>query len=166
MKHYLIGLLAVLTIFLLSVIYKNQNEMVCRHFPVPESLKKKAGPPPLYLFLFFSKDDCLSCLVEMVDVLNALPPEFCVAGIASVEKPGDEQELRRLSGASFPIYRFQKFKKYLPWNTPTLFGVSPAGKIIFILPGIPGQGDYLDLRGSLLAIYGRLYPALEKERSP
>lgn len=166
MRNYVIGLLGVVILFLVSIVYKQQNTMVCHHFPVPESLKKKSDEVPLYLFLFFSKNDCIPCLVEIVEVLNTLPSRFCAAGIAPGEELKDEQELRLLTGASFPLYSYQKYKKYLPWHTPTLFGVSPSGKIIFVLPGIPEQGDYLDLEKSLLSIYGKLYPSFERENMP
>lgn len=152
--------------FLGSIIYKQQNTMVCHHFPVPENLKKNSADVPFYLFLFFSKKNCMPCLVEIVGVLNRFPSQFCAAGIAPAEELKDETELRRLIGASFPLYSDQEFTKYLPWHTPTLFGVSPSGKIIFVLPGIQGQRDYLDLEKSLLSIYGKLYPTFERENMP
>jgi len=153
-------------VFLGSIIYKQQNTMVNHHFPVPENLKKKSDDVPFYLFLFFSRNDCIPCVVEIVQILNNLPLQFCAAGIAPVEKLKDKQELRRLTGASFPLYSNQKYKKYLPWYTPTLFGVSPSGKIIFIIPCINGQGAYLDLRKNLASLYGKLYPSFERENFP
>jgi hypothetical protein len=153
----------VLVVFLGSIIYRQQNTMVCHHFLVPESLKKNSADAPFYLFLFFSKNNCKACLVEIVGVLNTLPSHFCAAGIAPAEELKNEIELRRLTGASFPLYSDQEFKKYLPWHTPTLFGVSPSGKIIFVFPGIQGQGTYLNLKKSLLSIYWKLYPSFERE---
>jgi hypothetical protein len=153
-KNYIIALLAVVILFLGSIIYKQQNMMVWHHFPIPENIKSKSADKPIYLFLFFSKNDCLPCLVEMVEILDTLPLEFCAAGIAPGDELKNEPELRRLTGASFPLYSYQKYKKYLPWHTPTLFGVSPSGKIIFVIPGI--QGQKFNLRNFLNSIYGKL----------
>jgi len=165
MKNYLIGILLVAILFLGSLVYKEQNTKVCQHFPVPEGLKKKSAENiPLYLFLFFSKNDCSSCLQEVIGILNRLPAQFCVAGVVPREELKDEKELRRLIGVSFPLYSYREFKKYLPWYTPTLFGVSPGGKIIFVLPGIPGQIS--NLRNTFDSIYRKLSPSLEKERIP
>jgi hypothetical protein len=166
MRNYIIGLLAVIILFLGSVIYRQQNTMVNYHFPIPESLKKKSEDVPFYLFLFFSKNDCIPCVVEIVEILNTLPSQFCAVGIAPEEELKNEPELRRLTGASFPLYSNQKYKKYLPWHTPTLFGVFPSGKIIFVFPGIKRQGAYFDLRKNLASIYGKLYPSFERENIP
>ena len=147
--------------FLGSVIYKQNHRMVYNDFPFPESLKKNSADAPLlYLFLFFKKSDCPSCLVEMVEVLNSLPSQFCPAGIPVGEEDEqlrDEQELRRLTNISFPLYSSKEFKRYLPWRTPTLFGITPAGKILFVLPGIPGHT--FNLENMLISIYGKLYPS-------
>jgi len=79
-----------------------------------------------------------------VEVLNTLPPQFRAAGIAPEEELADESELRRLTGIPFPLYSYKKYKKYLPGHTPTLFGVSPSGKVIFVFPGIKGQWSNLE----------------------
>ncbi|MCX6579972.1 MAG: hypothetical protein NT166_07275 [Candidatus Aminicenantes bacterium] len=165
MKNYLIGILMVAILFLGSLVYKEQNTEVCKHFPVPEGLKKKSAEKiPLYLFLFFSKNDCTPCLQELVGLLNKLPSQFCSAGIVPEEELKNESELMRLTGASFPLYSFREYKKYLPWKTPTLFGVSPSGKIIFVFPGILGQGAYLE--NVIKSIYRKLSPSFERESSP
>lgn len=163
-RNYVIGLLMVVILVLGSFVYKQRNTMVCYHFPIPGNLKTKSIDPPFYLFLFFSKHDCPSCLDEMVKVLNKLTPPFCPAGIVPGEELKDERELRRLKGVSFPLYSFREFKKYLPVYTPTLFGVSPSGKVIFVLPGVPGQKS--DLKNTLESISGKLYLSFKKENIP
>jgi hypothetical protein len=157
-------MLCVAVLFVGSVVYKQQNTMVCYHFPVPESLKKQTEAVPFYIFLFFSRNDCIPCLVEIVKVLDTLPSQFCVAGIVPEDELKDKRGLMRLSGASFPFYSNQEYKKYLPWHTPTLFGVSPSGKIIFVLPGIPGQRT--NIKHILSSIYGKLYPSFKRENIP
>lgn len=164
MKYYIIGILSVIILFLGSVVYKQQNTMVCHHFPVPESMKKESADVPFYLFLFFSKNDCFSCLSEIIDMMNKLPSEFCVAGIVPEDELKDESQVKHLTGASFPLYSYREYKKYLPWHTPTLFGVSRAGRIIFVLPGIPGQRA--NMENSLISIYGKLHTSLTREYSP
>jgi hypothetical protein len=163
MKKYVVGLVGVIVLFCGSVIYKQQNTMFYQHFPVPGDLEKKASDAaPFYLFLFFTKKDCISCLGRnIVGILNDLPSPFCAVGVAPGEELKDETGLRRLVGVSFPIYKYQEFKRYLPWHIPTLFGVSPSGKIIFVLPGIPGQQS--NLKNILLSTYGKLYPSFERE---
>lgn len=164
MRNYIIGLLIVVILLLGSVVYKQQNTKVCEHFPIPENLMNKSTEPPFYLFLFFNKGNCPSYLSEIIEVLNTLPSQFCPAGVVPNEELKDEKELRRSTGFAFPLYSFQKYKKYLPAYTPTLFGVSPSGKIIFILPGIEGQKD--SLGNTIRSIYGKLYPSFEKESIP
>jgi hypothetical protein len=142
-------------LFLVSVVYKQQNTMVCHHFPIPVNLKCKSTEPPLYLFLFFSKKDCLACLLKTIETLNNLPSQFCIAGVVPGEELNDEKELRRLTKVSFPLYRYETYKKYLPWHTPTLFGISPEGKIIFVLPAVEGQEA--SLGNAMKSIYGNLH---------
>lgn len=160
----MIGTLAVVILFLGSVVYKEKQAMVCRHFPIPEELEKTSGEPPLYLFLFFSKHNCEPCVVKIAKMLNGLPSQFIAAGIVPNEELEDEPGLRSKTGAAFPLYRYSKFKKFLPWHTPTLFGVSPSGKIIFVLPGIEEQEAYLE--NIIEIIYGNMSHSFENENSP
>ena len=168
MKNYIIGTLAVVILFLGSLFYKEQQAMVCLHFPVPEDLLKEksatASEVPIYLFLFFSKKDCIPCLLQCVEILNTLPSQFIAAGIVPEEELNDEPGLRSKTGASFPFYSYKKYRKYLPWHTPTLFGVSPSGKIIFVLPGVQGQEAYLE--NIIEVIYGDLSPRLKMGEIP
>jgi hypothetical protein len=36
-----------------------------------------------------------------------------------------------------------KYNGFLPWYTPTIIGVSPNGIILFSLPGVPQQSEYI-----------------------
>lgn len=161
MKNYIIGLLVVIILFLGSVIYRHHNTKACHHFPIPESLKQKNKDVPIYLFLFFSEDNCAPCLSDIIEVLNTLPPQFRIAGIVSGDELENEAELRQAKGVSFPLFSFRKYKKYLPGYTPTLFGVSPAGEIVFIFPGT--QKKIIDLRSIITSIYGKMYHSFESE---
>jgi hypothetical protein len=161
MKNYLIGTLAVIIVFLVSVIYKQQKTIIFTHFPIQEEMETQSDQPPLYLFLFFSKKNCASCL-EIVKVLNELSSPLYVLGIVPDDELEDEQALRRITGATFPLSSFNKYGKYIPWYTPTLICVSPSGKIVFVLPEIAVPSR--DIENVLTSVYGRLYDSLEKEK--
>lgn len=162
MRKYVFCLMAVLIVVLTSLIFKYHNTIHLYHFPVPESLKEKSTDVPLYMFLYFSRKNCMPCVLEVIEVLDTLPSQFLIAGIVPEEELKDEEGLRRSTGVTFPLFNYTKFKKYLPWYTPTLFGVSPSGKIIFVLPGIEGQRDYL--RNIITSIYGGMYRNLAREQ--
>lgn len=163
MKNYIIGLLSVIILLSGSFIYKQNNIMICQHFPVPESLMRKSPGVPFYLFLFFSKKNCTPCILEIIEVLNSLPPQFCIAGIIPKEELKEEPGFRKLTGMSFPLFSYHRFKKYLPGYRPTLFGVSPAGKITFVIAGTGEQKLYL--RSLIISTYKKLYLSFDKEHS-
>ncbi|NIN20888.1 MAG: hypothetical protein GTN82_23350 [Candidatus Aminicenantes bacterium] len=115
----------------------------------------------LFLYVFFTKRNCIDCL-EIMDALNNLPPQFVVFGIVPERELKDEKELRRKTGAAFPLVSAVKYKKYIPWYTPTIIGVSPKGDIIFVLPGVPGEKEYL--LNFLDSLYMKVYPILLEEK--
>lgn len=149
--------------FLGSIIYKQQYIIDHNRFPIPAELKKSSSNAQLYLFFSFSIQDCNSCILEIVEFLKTLPSQFQIAGLVPGEELKDEPGLRRATGVSFPLYSSQKFQKYLPGYTPTLYGISSTGKIIFVLPGVAGQIPYL--RNILVSLYGELYSLSRRENS-
>ncbi|MCK4766107.1 MAG: hypothetical protein KAW12_28165 [Candidatus Aminicenantes bacterium] len=164
MKNYVIVLLIICVIFSWSVIYRQRQTTICYRFPVPENLKEEAVDVPFYIFFSFSKKNCLPCLIEIIEVLNALPPQFRAAGIVPGKELENESDIRRLTGASFPLYSDIEYRKYLPGQLPMLFGVSPAGKITFVLPAIEGQKVCIEKL--LVQIYSYRYLSFEKEYRP
>jgi hypothetical protein len=155
MKNYIIGLLAVMIVVLASIMYKNEASPRYR-FPVLENTQAANKDAPLYLYVFFSKSNCPDCL-EIIDVLNNLPPYFAVYGIVPENELKDENELRRITKAAFPLMSVSKYRKYVPRYAPTIVGISPpTGDILFILPGVPGEKDYL--RTFLDNLYNKIYP--------
>lgn len=162
MQKYVISTLAVIIIFLCSVIYKHHHSMVFTHFPVPEEVKADSEAP-LYLFLYLTKKDCPSCLTDIIKTLNRLKAPYHPVGIIPAEEMANVEEVKSLIGVSFPVISDKGFRKYLPWRTPLLLGVSPAGKIIFVLPGIGGESQYLATL--IQAAYGKLCPMLEEEQN-
>jgi len=157
MKNYVIGLLAVVIVVLASILYKEKYSLRNR-FPLPEEMSTFETKAPLILFVFFSKNNCPDCL-EIIDVLNNLPPHFAVFGIVPENELRDENELRRITKAAFPLMSVSKYREHIPWYAPTVVGVSPVnGDILFTLPGVPGEKAYL---GSFLdALYTKIYPIL------
>jgi hypothetical protein len=156
MKNYVIATLIVIIIALLSVIYKNGRIFGTR-FPVKESKVsiEKDKQVRLHLYLFFSKTNCHDCL-EVIKVLNQLPEQFSVTGIVSSKELVNEMDLRNDSGATFLLESASDYKKFIPFYAPTIMGVSPKGTILFTLPAVPGETEYL--QKFLESLYWKLYP--------
>jgi hypothetical protein len=165
MKNYLIGTLAVIIVLLISIVYKQQNIIMFSHFPVqePEEMRGKSTEASLYLILFFSKKNCASCLDEIVKVLNDQSPPFYVLGVVPESELEDEQALRGITKAAFPLSSLEKYRNYAPVYTPTLIGVSPSGKVVFVLPGDTMQSRRLD--DFFNSVYSQLYHLLGDEKS-
>lgn len=165
-QYLLIGLLGVVILFLGSVVYKQHRMGVFQHFPIPGNVKNKTNDaqPQLYLFLFFSKNDCIPCLEEISEVLDSMSSQFIIIGIIPDEELKNEEELRRLTGFTFPFFNYQQFKKYLPWHSPTLLGVTPGGDVIFMFPGITSQKVFLE--NFLVAAFKKFSPSINNKRIP
>jgi len=144
-------------LILVSIMIKNDRSLGIP-FPVHEDAKVRAADIeiPLFLYVFFSQRNCRDCM-EVLDVLNNLPPRFIVTGVVPGSELKDEKKLRALTGAAFPLIPFSEFsKKHIPWYAPTIIGVSPKGKIIFSLPGVPGEKEYMET--FLESLYEKTYP--------
>jgi hypothetical protein len=162
MKNYIIGVLVVIMVVLSSLLYKQNKTSVPKRFPDLEEAKKGEVEVPLILYVFFSKRNCLDCM-EGIQALNNLPPHFIVRGVVPKKELEEEKELRAITGAEFPLMSVSKFKKYIPWYTPSIMGVSPIdGRIIFTLPGVPGEKEYLE--NFLESLYSKLYPIFVEQK--
>jgi hypothetical protein len=164
MKNYLIGTLAAIILLLASILYKN-SLTTDGTFPIQEETKTRAGEVevPMFLYIFASKRNCQDCM-EVINVLNDLPPQFIVTGIVPKRELENEKEFRAITGAAFPLESSAKYKKLLPWYVPTIIGVSPTGKVLFTLPGVPGETAYL--KNFLDSLYGKIYPVFLQDNSP
>ena len=157
LKNYVIGTLLVAILILVSIMIKNDRSLGIP-FPVHEDAKVRAADIeiPLFLYVFFSQHSCRNCL-EVLQVLNDLPPRFIVSGVIPGSELKDEKKLRARTGAAFPLIPFSQFsKKHIPWYAPTIIGVSQDGKIIFSIPGVPGEKEYLIT--FLESLYEKTYP--------
>ena len=92
--------------------------------------------------------------MEAVQVLNKLSPPFVVTGIVPDEELKQENDFRKATGATFKLLPYNTgYKKFNPHYTPTIYGVSASGRVLFILPGVPEQKDYL--ANFLMNFYGK-----------
>ena len=158
MKNYIIGIMAVIILFLVSVIYKNTSPgQAGTTFPVLEETRERVPKDvtvPLYLYVFFSSRNCYDCL-QVVRELNDLEPHFIVTGVVTEDELKDEKKIRSITGVTFPLVSINKYNKFLPWYTPSIIGVSPNGVILFNLPGVPQQEE--NIGKFLHSLYGKVY---------
>ncbi len=155
MKNYIIGTLLVVLLVLSSIQYKNLKTPIFFDFPIPKESLSSNIDAPLYLFVFFSKRNCIDCM-EFIRELNHLPPQFVVIGVVPEKELKNQDELKELTGANFSLVSAKKFRKYIPSYTPALIGVSPGRKIVFVLAGVPGEKEYL--KNYLSSLYLKLSP--------
>jgi len=167
LNFYIIGTLAVAILVLSSIVYKNNNTPTAAEvFPIPEATKQRVEKDvevPMYLFVFMSKRNCHDCL-EVVKELNDLPPQFIVTGIVPHDQLDTEKEVRMITGAEFPLLSLKDFKKYEPWYTPSIIGTSYKGTILFSMPGVPNEKEYV--KKFLDSLYGKLFPIFLEEMYP
>lgn len=162
MKNYVIGTLVVIIVAMASLIYKIETSPNTK-FPISEEteIRSRDTQIPLFLYVFFTKKNCRDCM-EFIEVLNELPPQYIVTGIVPESELKEETELRSITRAAFPLESLGKYKKYIPWYAPGTVGVSYKGDILFVLPGVPGEKEYLET--FLDSLYGKLYPIFLKEK--
>jgi thioredoxin-related protein len=154
MKNYVIGFLVVCLIFMGTLIYKISQNNVLEKFPIEQSAEQSiSGEPNFYIYIFFSINNCSVCL-KSIKVLNELQPPFIVTGIVSENELKNEIEIRSATGATFKLVSLnESYRKFNPHYAPTIFGVSVKGHILFIIPGVPGQKEYL--YNFLVEFYGK-----------
>jgi hypothetical protein len=158
MKNYIIAFLAVALLVSISFIYKINQKQPFDYFPCCHQDKKiEDVENPLFLYFFFSGTNCMDCL-EMIEVLNNLPEQFIVTGVVPDKELKNEIELRAKSSSAFDLIGAKNFKKYSPHYWPTLIGVSKGNRIMFVLPGVPNEKEYL--LNFLEEFYKEAYPIL------
>ena len=155
-------MLVVIIVFLISVIYKQHKTMVFSHFPVEEEIREQSPEARIYVFLFFSRKNCPSCLNEIVKILNNLSTPFHVTGVVPGDELEDEVAVRCITGVTFPLSSLEKFGAYIPWHLPTLICVDPSGKVVFVLPDFALHSRHIE--NVLNSVYGRLADSMEKEK--
>ena len=157
MKNLIILFLSVCLVVSLTFIYKIERKKPLQHFPATGFHEHQEIENPLYLVLYFSIQNCKDCL-GMIEVLNGLTAPFIVYGIVPPNELKNEQELRRITGATFKLLPYDNFRLYTPIFAPTLIGVSQKGRIHFIIPGIPDQKN--NLEHFIITFYNKAYPLL------
>lgn len=160
MNKYIMALLGVIILVLSSYLYKESRERILADFPMPAPEEGVTGPqdvPVIHLFLFFNSENCRDCL-SVVDVLNELPSYFRVMGLVPQRDFKNHKRIRDITRAKFDLRCYDPFKRYLPHYAPTLFGINKNGKVLFVLPAVPGESSYLPV--FLDGFYRRAYQLL------
>lgn len=141
MKKYYILLLLVCLLYSYSVIYKHKATPILDHFAI-EELSPINEDIQIILVLFFSIKNCDPCL-KIIETLNTLDRPFWVIGLVPDEELGLMERIRQETHAQFEIRGRKKFRRFRPNYYPTLYAISRRGKIFLVLPGVPGENQYL-----------------------
>jgi hypothetical protein len=144
MKNYIIGFLVVCLVMMGTFYYKLAKTPVLDKFPIEQPLgRTENGEPPLYIFIFFSRNNCPVCL-NVIQELDKLQHPFVVSGIVPGKELENEKELRNAIGVTFKLIPYKNiYRRFKPHYSPTIFGVSGKGRVLFVLPGVPDEKDYI-----------------------
>jgi len=86
--------------------------------------------------------------METFDFLDRLGSPYIITGIVPDSELSNEREFRNQTGVTIDLVGMKDFKKYAPLYGPSLMGVTGKGRILFLIPGIPGQmkclQDFID----------------------
>lgn len=131
-------------VVIFSFMYKDARSPVLGKFPIDIPPQENVSDdPPLFLCFFFSRHHCPVCL-EAIEILNQLPQQFVVTGIVPVGELKNEADFRNATGAVFNLVSFKEsYRRFTPHYAPAIFGVKSNGDILFVLPGVPGEKEYL-----------------------
>ncbi len=143
MKNYVIMLLCVCLLLSISFAYKWKKTNQLNHFPTGNIAAVAPNGTSLYLVLSFSKSSCTSCM-GIIEYLNDLGNPFFVCGIVPDEELANEANLRQVTRAKFKLFPLSDFQGEVPVYSPSLIGVNPKGRVLFILPGAPDQKEYFE----------------------
>lgn len=138
----------------ISFWYKAENRHALSGFPIKDENKRQFD---ILIIIFFSKKSCPECL-EIINILNGIRHPFKVKGVIPDDEFNNVNEVRRITGALFPLYSFNRFKRFQPGFIPSLMLVSQKGTIYSILPIIPEINiffyQYLEKFHHLLCSFG------------
>ena len=154
MRRYLAGVLAISILVLVSLIYKQQQMNTFAGFGKASS---RPGEPALYLYGFFSSESCVPC-GELIGILNNLPEHFRVTGVVPRSEASRIELLKEEYQIRFPVTSAAEYRRYLPFITPTVMGVSPSGRVLFVLPCPALRPD--EITAFLIGFHQKLVPAL------
>lgn len=145
MKKLLIAFIAVVIIFLTSIIYRNHFTPILVNFPIKELTKSSDSrmDTSFYLVLFFSRNNCSPCVQQAANSLNDLPENIMVLGVVKDEEIQFVDYIKRQMGIKFPVKTIKNWNKFRPNYGPTLYGVDAEGKVFLVLPCIGLEENYL-----------------------
>ena len=158
MKNYVILLLLTIILIMASFMYKNRLNRILSEFPsITQQETNDGNTASLDLFLVFNSTNCQDCL-RVVNVLNNLPKHFRVLGLVPKGDLLNIEKLRAETGATFEIKCSDRYGRFMPYYAPTLIGVSKDRRILFVLPSVPNEFNYL--KDFLENFYKRAYYGL------
>lgn len=160
LKPLFIVLLLTIIFVLASFLYKNSKTPVFNDFPLLSN-QVDGVEVPFFLYVFFSQNNCVSCL-EIIDVLNQVPPFFKVIGVVPENELKMEKSLRNNTGAAFELVSSKAFHRFIPAHQPTVVGIAENGEIFFVFAAVPGIKDYF--KKYLNSLYEKIYPSFLKKR--
>ena len=134
----LIGLIIIAA----SFAYRDYRQNIYLEFPINRISSEDEGVIPFYLFFYFHSHDCPQCL-KVITILNNLPRHFQIKGLVPEDEIRNVAIIKEMTGAIFELASIEKYKKFIPLISPALIGVSKEGAVLFILPAIPDQEEYL-----------------------
>jgi len=144
-KIFYVIFFLVICIFLYSLFYKEKNANRFDFFPTKKNEIQDKNFIYLHLYVFFQSNNCPPCL-ETIRELNNIPKQFKVFGvIPDIELENKEivERIRNQLSFKYDLLRNSGFRKYWPNYTPTIFGCTEEGKILFIFPCTPESKQYL-----------------------
>lgn len=144
MKKLFITFIAVVIIFLCSLIYKNFVTPIFVNFPIKELAESpyNRNQTTFYLILFFSKKNCPPCVQQAISSLNYLPQNVKVFGVIKDEETQFIDYMKSQFDIKFPVKTIKNWKKFRPNYAPTLYGVDSKGRIFFVLPCVGLEESY------------------------
>ena len=138
MNKYFQGIIVITVIITANLIFR-YGYFSSNYFPLPKQIKKRDfNSAPFIILFFFSKGNCLKCLSITKD-LNRIAKNIPVFGIIPESESEYLNQLDSSKTVNFPIFKFEDFNRITPLQIPSMVGVSPEGRTIFILPIIKGE---------------------------
>ncbi|MBN2267682.1 MAG: hypothetical protein JW725_05105 [Candidatus Babeliaceae bacterium] len=157
MKNSIILALAVLVLVVSSMYYKESKKNLLYSFPNISADLNDESLPSIFLYFFFSNSNCRDCM-QVMEVFDEIPGAYILVGVAPEVEIIQKEPVVREFSKKHKVFPFKEFKKFLPYYTPHLIGVSSKGRILFSLPCVPGEKAYLI--DFLKSFYNRIYPHL------
>jgi len=159
MKNAVIVFLLASLVLLSSMVYKNAKVSAYYNKDLKGTgVTNPLGDKVLYLYLFFSKKTCSSC-VDMISELNGFANPIIVKGVVPKTDISDIVSIRESFGIKFEIVSEERFDRSFPVVVPALVGSTESGEIVLIMPAVSGSVKYI--REYMTRLYADRYSHLK-----